>query len=112
MVEIVSQASLVHLSVPFCPAKEDKITEIWKEGKQLSKKSILTSSSTIIPSMLMEGSAALGFIFLESQSLVRRPKTLQFCWPKLMSSSFMVAVMSKVLLKEYDKVASENEKSA
>jgi hypothetical protein len=29
-----------------------------------------------------------------------------------MSSSFMVAVMSKVLLKEYDKVASENEKSA
>jgi hypothetical protein len=28
-----------------------------------------------------------------------------------MSSSFMVLVMSKVLLKEYDKVASENEKT-
>jgi len=50
--------------------------------------------------MLMRGSAALEFIFLEFYSLVMRAKTLQFCCPEVMSASFVIELMSEDRLKE------------
>jgi hypothetical protein len=49
-----------------------------------------TSSSKRIPSMLIKPPPYLGLMFIASQSLIRRAKTLQFCCPTVMLLSFVV----------------------
>lgn len=69
---------------------------------------VLTSSARIIPSMLIKGSTTLELIFFASHSRMRRPKTLQFCWPGAMSANFVVEFMCAIFLKEEKKLGVKN----
>jgi hypothetical protein len=57
---------------------------------------VRTSSSNRMPSILINASPYLGLLFIASQSLIRRAKTLQFCCPTVMLLSFLVDSIAEI----------------
>jgi hypothetical protein len=61
----------------------------WIAGCYFKEKT-LTSLSIINPSTLISESVVFDLMFLESQSLAKRPMILQFSFPKTMPPNFWV----------------------
>lgn len=50
--------------------------------------------------MLINGSADFDLMFRASHNLIRRPKTLQFCWPIVTSLSAVAELAIEINLKQ------------
>lgn len=53
--------------------------------------------------MLMRGSADFDLMFIASHNLIRRPKTLQFCWPTDISFNDVARLAIEVNMKKHNK---------